>query len=44
MLRGVTRAWRVPRAVAAGVAAVGVIAGLTLRREQRIHDGGLIVP
>ncbi|MEU8638286.1 hypothetical protein AB0C38_39410 [Amycolatopsis sp. NPDC048633] len=26
-----TRAWRIPRAVAAGVAGVGVIAGLTLR-------------
>ncbi|WP_329049524.1 hypothetical protein OG738_42260 [Amycolatopsis sp. NBC_01488] len=26
-----TRAWRVPRALAAGVAGVGVIAGLTLR-------------
>ncbi|MGW5717754.1 hypothetical protein ACWEVP_16435 [Amycolatopsis sp. NPDC003865] len=26
-----TRAWRVPRAVAAGIAGLGVIAGLTLR-------------
>lgn len=34
MLRGVTRAWRVPRAVAAGVAAVGVVAGLTLRTAE----------
>ncbi|WIX97714.1 hypothetical protein QRX60_26875 [Amycolatopsis mongoliensis] len=29
-----TRAWRVPRAVAAGVAGLGVIAGLTLRTAE----------
>ncbi len=34
MLRGVTRTWRIPRAVAAGVAGLGVITGLTLRTAE----------